>query len=353
MRGTGIKRWMIPTIIGLILGATYLVLTQGLPRLTINQSTNPTTGFADDLARVLPFTVSILSNQGVPREGLTDDIDPYFEKFITSEPSQQSSLGSGIIISESGAVVTNAHVINNAENIIVVLPDGTQVSVTDVRIDPATDIALLQTTLQINQPPPIGNSSTLRIGDLVFTVGNPFGVGQSVSMGIVSATGRQQPGLTTLTDFIQTDAAINPGNSGGALVDQKGNVVGMNAAIFSSTGGNQGIGFAIPIEQVLTIAAELQSRGSVARGYLGIDVTEVLSDDSFSIQIVSVQAGSPAAENGIQTGDVLTQINGTAVLNRTQAARLIAQFKPFDTVQLTIQRDETIITVDTLLSERP
>ena len=348
------KQWLLPAAFGLMFGGAYLLFIYASQFLNSSDDRFNSSGFADELESILPYTVSILSNQIVANDALELNIDPYFEKFIASQPAQQSSLGSGIIINSQGDVVTNAHVINNAENIIVVLSNGTQAVVSEVSIDPDTDIALLRTNVSVNKAPPMGDSKKLRVGDIVFTVGNPFGVGQSVSMGIVSATGRQQPGLTTLTDFIQTDAAINPGNSGGALVDKEGRVVGMNAAIFSSTGGNQGIGFAIPIEQVVSIINELSSKGSVSRGHLGIDVVETVKEDSsFAIQIVSVQSGSPAETSGILVQDELTHINDIPVSSRTHAARLISQFKPNETIILTVNRGNDRYTIQTTLSAKP
>ena len=268
------KDWILPISIGLILGLAF-VLYQKLPDLSPKGELFPAptvTSYAEIIEPILPFTVSILTSRQIAQDTNSLANDPYFSKFIQPEQSQQSSLGSGIILNRQGQVVTNAHVIKFADEIIVMTNNGELAQVTSVLVDPETDIAVLDTNLLIDRDLPIQTNRQDRVGDLVFTIGNPFGIGQSVSMGVISATGRQQPGLTQLTDFIQTDAAINPGNSGGALINASGYVIGMNTAIFSSTGGSQGIGFAIPFSQVVSVAQELSQTGKVTRGYLGIDV---------------------------------------------------------------------------------
>ncbi|WP_320825401.1 S1C family serine protease [Reinekea sp.] len=335
--------------------------------------------YADILEPVLPYAVSILTNR--KSEEVPSDLanDPYFSKYFDqtqpsvnqteppvnqTEPSfdptrEQTTLGSGIVLSKTGLVVTNAHVVRSADNIIILTHLGRRASVIRTLIDPETDIAVLETDLRLSRDLPMGLESPVRVGDIAFTIGNPFGIGQSVSMGVISATGRQQPGLTTLTDFIQTDAAINPGNSGGPLVNAQGQVIGMNTAIFSSTGGSQGIGFAIPFGQVKAVADELSKNGLVSRGYLGIDVAELtpkqqasLGHASGGLSIVSVKADSPAADNDIRIGDVLLTIDGAPVSTRTKAVRLISQLMPGKGIAIDLLRGGVAVEKRVFLSQR-
>jgi len=314
--------------------------------------------YAEILEPVLPYAVSILTNR--KSDEVPSDLanDPYFSKYF-DQAQQQTTLGSGIVFSKTGLVVTNAHVVRSADNIIILTHLGDRASVIRTLIDPETDIAVLETDLRLSDHLPIGLDSPVRVGDIVFTIGNPFGIGQSVSMGVISATGRQQPGLTTLTDFIQTDAAINPGNSGGPLVNAQGEVIGMNTAIFSSTGGSQGIGFAIPISHVKAVADELSKNGLVSRGYLGIDVAELTPTQTASLAgapgglaIASVKQDSPAAESDIRIGDILLAIDGMPLSTRTEAVRLISQLMPGKGVAIDLVRDGIAVEKRVFLSQR-
>ncbi|WP_320827384.1 S1C family serine protease [Reinekea sp.] len=321
--------------------------------------------FADILEPVLPYAVSILTNR--QSDEVPSDLanDPYFSKYFDQtqrsfdQAQQQTTLGSGIVFSKTGLVVTNAHVVRGADNIIILTHLGDRASVIRTLIDPETDIAVLETDLRLSADLPMSLDRPVRVGDIAFTIGNPFGIGQSVSMGVISATGRQQPGLTTLTDFIQTDAAINPGNSGGPLVNARGEVIGMNTAIFSSTGGSQGIGFAIPFSHVQAVADELSKNGLVSRGYLGIDVAELTPNQQASLalapgglSIVSVKAGSPAADSDIRIGDILLTIDGLPLSTRTEAVRLISQLMPGKGVAIGLVRDGIAVERRVFLSQR-
>ena len=343
-----IKDWTIPISIGLIIGVIFLFYQNGRAPEPNSRSASviTKTSYADIIEPVLPFAVSILTSRQVNQSKNSLAEDPYFSKFISPESTQQSSLGSGIVINRQGQVVTNAHVIKLADEIIIMTNTGELAQVTRVLVDPETDIAVLETNLKLSKDLPIQTNGEDRVGDLVFTIGNPFGIGQSVSMGVISATGRQQPGLTRLTDFIQTDAAINPGNSGGALINASGQVIGMNTAIFSSTGGSQGIGFAIPFTQVMAVANELSQKGKVTRGYLGIDVTELtpsqvqtLSIGSTGLRVTSVAQDSPAELASIEVGDIILAINNSQLTSRVQAARIISQLMPNKRTTITIWRN--------------
>ncbi|TCS37634.1 S1C family serine protease [Reinekea marinisedimentorum] len=334
--------WLRALSAGLILGLVLVVANQQLN----NRGPNTATGYADTLAPVLPYTVSIYTNQTINLGQSPLDDDPFFSQYVQPGSYQKTSLGSGIILDTEGHIVTNAHVVEGAQQIIVVASDGAQAEVRRTFIDPDTDIAVLQTGLTISTPLRTASIESIRVGDLAFTIGNPFGIGQSVSMGIISATARMQPNLTRLTDFIQTDAAINPGNSGGALVNAQGEVIGMNTAIYSSNGGSQGIGFAIPIGHVQKVAGTLLENGMVSRGYLGIDVRELSATElkesnqgsAEGIIVISVAPDSPAEQAGILAGDVLLSLNGQPLSNRTQVARLIAQLIPEQPETLEVSR---------------
>jgi S1-C subfamily serine protease len=347
-----IKDWIWPLSIGLILGLTLIITNQSLQ----NAHRNSVSSYADTLAPVLPYTVSIYTNQTVNFSQSPLDNDPFFSQYVQPGSYQKTNLGSGIILDTNGHIVTNAHVVKDAEQVIVVANDGSQAEVQRTFIDSETDIAVLQTGLKISTPLKVATIESIRVGDIAFTIGNPFGIGQSVSMGIISATARVQPNLTNMTDFIQTDAAINPGNSGGALVNSDGAVIGMNTAIYSSSGGSQGIGFAIPIEHVQKVAHSLLENGMVSRGYLGIDVRELSPTEvqvknlktTEGIMITSVAPGSPAEQAELQPGDVLLSLNGSPLLNRTQAARLIAQLVPERQETLEIWRDGKVLTVQVI-----
>lgn len=345
-----LRDWLLPVVIGLFLGTAYL-LFNAVSKNSHNPPVNAG-GYAESLAQVLPFSVSIITYQETDPSENPLAQDPLLSQYFQGGEPNRTNLGSGIVLNRSGDVVTNAHVIKGADNILIQTQDDQMVTVLQVFVDPETDIALLQTNLTANKAIPLADHPP-RIGDIVFSVGNPFGVGQSVSMGIVSATGRAQPGLTQLTDFIQTDAAINPGNSGGPLVNAQGQVIGMNSALFSATGGNQGIGFAIPIGNVLDIASELAEKGSIERGYLGIDV-RLSSNGSQDgvLSIVSIDASSPAEQAGLQVGDELLSINGIDLINRRQAARLISQMMPGKQTDIQVQRGEHTLTLSARLGQR-
>ncbi|TXR52180.1 S1C family serine protease [Reinekea thalattae] len=351
--------WLVSIALGLLIGLTVLVFKQALqPR----QSSLANASFAQALAPVLPYTVSIYTSQTVSINRSALQQDEFFAQYLPNNQSdnlyKKTNLGSGIILDTQGHIVTNAHVVKGAQQIIVVAHNGEQAEVISTLIDNDTDIAVLQTGLRISQPLPTSDSSQLKVGDLAFTIGNPFGIGQSVSMGIISATSRAQPQLTNLTDFIQTDAAINPGNSGGALVNANGEVIGMNTAIFSSSGGSQGIGFAIPFEHVQMVAQQLLTSGMISRGYIGIDVNEVRLTESWqetqtsALVVTAIAPNSPAAIAGIQVGDILLSVDNEPLISRAQAARLTAQLLPEQQSQLRLIRDNKAIEVTVTIGYR-
>ena len=254
--------------------------------------------------------------------------DPFFRKFFGDQfdyqqEKQTSSLGSGVIISNDGYVITNFHVIEAAEEIEITTHNGNKFDASLIGADPETDLAVLKINNQALPNIILGNINNLNVGDSVLAIGNPFGVGQTVTMGIVSGLGRNQLGISTFENFIQTDAAINPGNSGGALVDINGDLVGINSAIYSKSGGSMGIGFAIPIDLVKKVTEQIIIKGYVTRGWIGVEVQELTDDlkESFNLSsnsgalIASVVKNSPADKGGLKSGDIIININNKKVSN--------------------------------------
>ncbi|BAN70038.1 S1C family serine protease [endosymbiont of unidentified scaly snail isolate Monju] len=292
--------------------------------------------------------------------------DPLFRRFFGDKLRQptyrrENSLGSGVIVDENGYILTNNHVIRGASEVQVVLRDGRHFPARIVGTDPETDLAVLQAAGSHLPVAALGRSDQLRVGDVVMAIGNPFGVGQTVTLGIVSATGRDQLGIAAIENFIQTDAAINPGNSGGALINARGEVVGINTAIFSESGGSHGIGFAIPVRIARTVLEQITKHGRVIRGWIGVngqEVTPALAE-SFHFRyrkgllISGVLEGGPADRAGIQPGDLLVSIDGQPVVSAAQALDLIAGHAPGEQLTLGIERDGRLLEVETTVAERP
>jgi serine protease DegS len=294
--------------------------------------------------------------------------DPVFRQFfgggenlITPRKRVESSLGSGVIMSERGYILTNHHVISGADAIQVSLQDGRMVQAKVVGSDPETDVAVLKIDLPRLPVMTLGHSDSLRVGDVVLAIGNPFGVGQTVTMGIVSATGRNKLGINTFENFIQTDAAINPGNSGGALIDAEGNLVGINTAIFSRSGGNQGIGFAIPTSLAQNVMQEIIEHGRPLRGWLGIEAQMITPQiaralelkDTAGVVVVGVVRGGPAHRAGLQPGDVLVAIDGRKIAEAREALLSISGHKPGSRVRMEILREGKSMTLEATAIERP
>ncbi|HSW51959.1 MAG TPA: Do family serine endopeptidase [Sulfuricaulis sp.] len=294
--------------------------------------------------------------------------DPAFRQFfgggenlITPRKRVESSLGSGVIMSEQGYILTNHHVIRGADAIQVSLQDGRMVQAKVVGSDPETDVAVLKIDLPRLPVMTLGHSDRLRVGDVVLAIGNPFGVGQTVTMGIVSATGRNKLGINTFENFIQTDAAINPGNSGGALIDAEGNLVGINTAIFSRSGGNQGIGFAIPTSLAQSVMQEILEHGRPLRGWLGIEAQMITPqiaralelEDTTGVVVVGVVRGGPAHKAGLQPGDVLVAIDGRKITEAREALLSISGHKPGSRVKMEILREGKSMMLEATAIERP
>jgi len=318
----------------------------------------PTDGSISDVAeKVVDSVVNISTEAEI-------DVDPFFGSFMGVDgPQKQQGKGSGVIITASGRILTNAHVVKGADDINVTLQDGTELGAKVVGVDPRADLAVIQLEGKVPalRPIPWGDSATLRLGEVVLAVGDGMGVGKSVSMGIVSAKGRGLR-IADYEDFIQTDAAINPGNSGGALVNLKGELIGINTAIASRSGGYQGIGFAIPTNMAKPIMEMLMKDGKVSRGYLGIGIAtvnrQVIRDldlkATSGVLVANLENSGPAAKAGIVEGDVITTINGTTVKTGDALRNMIASIKPGTQVDLDIiHRDGKTASVKAKLAALP
>ena len=295
-----------------------------------------------------PAVVSI--NTSKAPETTAGSTDPWFKFFFGEQgPGQaqpQAGLGSGVIVSPAGYILTNNHVIEEADQIEVVLNDGRQSAAQVIGTDPETDLAILKIELQELPVISLGDSDSLSIGDPVLAIGNPFGVGQTVTSGIVSALGRTQLGINTFENFIQTDAAINPGNSGGALVDITGRLMGINTAIYSRSGGSMGIGFAIPTSTARSVMEAIVRDGQVTRGWIGVEPQDLTPElaETFGLKagsgviITGVLQNGPAAKAGIHPGDVITAVAGRKVGNVAQLLSAVAALTPGESAQLDVMR---------------
>jgi serine protease DegS len=321
--------------------------------------------YATAVERAAPAVVNVYTTTIVETRAHPMARDPFFRNFfnLPSEPRRkrmESSLGSGVIVSANGYILTNHHVIAGADDIVVELKDGRVSQASVVGTDLDTDIAVLKIELN-NLPKLILTTSPGRVGDLVFAIGNPFGVGQTVTMGILSATGRNQVGLANYEDFIQTDAAINPGNSGGALINVRGELVGINTAIFTRSGGSNGIGFAIPASIATDIMQELIDHGQVIRGWIGVE-TKLITEDlarSFGINkntgvlISGVYRRGPAANADILPGDILTHMNNQKITDGRAAMNQVAGFDPGAKIVVRLLRNGQPIERVVLVGQRP
>ena len=304
--------------------------------------------------------VNIYTTQKIEEHPYMNDpmMRRYFEYHgIPNGESDNTNLGSGVIISQDGYIVTNSHVISKADNIIVMLNDGRKATAKVIGNDVESDLAVIKVDLTGLKPLGFREQST-QVGDVVLAIGNPFGVGQTVTQGIISATGRTDLGINTVEDFIQTDAAINPGNSGGALVDAYGQLVGINTAIFSRSGGSMGIGFAIPTEIVKLVMNGIIKDGKVRRGWLGIELQSSmkdptkLSDDTQGVEVMNVMPDGPAAKAGLQRGDIITAMDNKPVNDANTLIQMVARKAPNSVVNLQVMRNKAQSSVNVTLGER-
>lgn len=322
--------------------------------------------YADAVDIAAPAVVNIYTRKLVTQRSNPLFQDPFFRRFFGDRmpaPQQrlENSLGSGVIVNTQGFILTNNHVIQGADEIEVALNDGRTAAAAIVGADPESDLAVLKIDIRDLPAITFGQSEALRVGDVVLAIGNPFGVGQTVTSGIVSATGRSQLGLSTFENFIQTDAAINPGNSGGALINTAGQLVGINTAIFSRSGGSQGIGFAIPVSLAKGVMRQIIEHGRPLRGWLGVEVQDLSASlaESFGLGdangalIAGVQPGGPAHEAGLQPGDVIVEVNDEPVTGSRSLMNVIAANAPGTVLQLQILRRGETEELGVVIGERP
>jgi serine protease DegQ len=312
-----------------------------------------------------PAVVSINTSQN--RSKNPNAQDPWFRFFYgDQEDDAPAGLGSGVIVSPEGHILTNNHVIDEADDIEVVLADGRRAAAKVIGTDPDTDLALLKINLDKLPVIVLGQSEQLLVGDIVLAIGNPFGVGQTVTSGIVSALGRNQLGINTFENFIQTDAAINPGNSGGALVDVNGHLMGINTAIYSRSGGNMGIGFAIPVSTAQQVMRELISKGRVTRGWIGVEPQDISPELAASfnlpnangqalqgVVITGVLQNGPAAKAGIRPGDVITQVGEQRIGSVSELLSRVASLQPGQPAKVQLWRSKGLAEVTVTPGLRP
>ncbi len=386
-----VRRWaatfflLVALVIGGLIGTLATAKTKHTIPLLIGTQTSAggglvsfENGFAPVVDRVLPAVVNISSTKVVKVPGGNPSPffdDPFFRQFFgrqfgnprqnpqNPQQEREHSLGSGVVVSPDGYILTNNHVVEGASDISVALPDRRVFKGKIVGADAKTDIAVVKID-QSNLPVvPLGDSSKVRTGQFVLAVGDPFGIGETVTMGIVSATGRGGLGIENYEDFIQTDAAINPGNSGGALVNVDGQLVGINTAILTGSGGggNQGVGFAIPVNMANSVMQQILKHGKVTRGWLGVSIQPVTPDlaQAFGLKkdqgalIADIAANSPAAHAGLQKGDVVLALNGQQVLDARALSLAVSQMAPGATVKLTVFRGGKQQDISATLGEMP
>jgi len=321
--------------------------------------------YRDAASKAMPSVVNIFTSKEArqPRNPFLDD--PFFRKFFGDrfgeQEEKQVSLGSGVIVSPEGYILTNNHVVEAADEIEVALADGRKAAARVVGADPETDLAVVKIKLPDLPAITFGHAEQARVGDVVLAIGNPFGVGQTVTMGIVSALGRNHLGINTFENFIQTDAAINPGNSGGALTDTNGNLLGINTAIYSRSGGSLGIGFAIPVSTVKTVMDSIIKNGQVVRGWIGVEPQDITPElaESFGLEIKSgaiiagILKNGPADKAGMKPGDILVAINGKPVTDTTEMLNLIALLTPGDRADMKVLRKGRDTALTVVIGRRP
>lgn len=328
--------------------------------------------YADAAQKAMPAVVNVFSGKAGSTPPNPHAKDPLFRYFFGNPKNQQqgkqqqpedetaTNLGSGVIVSPEGYILTNEHVVDGADEIEVALADGRSTNAKVIGVDPETDLAVLKINLTSLPSITLGRMDQARVGDVVLAIGNPFGVGQTVTMGIISALGRNHLGINTFENFIQTDAPINPGNSGGALVDSSGNLLGINTAIYSRSGGSLGIGFAIPISTARSVLESIITTGSVTRGWIGVepqDVTPAIAE-SFGLEqrgtiVAGVLQGGPADKAGIKPGDVLLEVNGQDITDTTRLLNLIAQIKPGTQADVKLMRKKKEMNLAVTIGKRP
>lgn len=376
----GASIWLIlPWLIALVLAAVlYWAFFMRTPQQAIaqptpeNQAWTPVTAepaqssnaapaissYKDAVDRAAKSVVNIYTTQTIRHPYMNDPaFREFFEQYYGAQMQQGASLGSGVIVSKDGYIVTNAHVVSQADDIIVALNDGRKTRAKVIGSDADSDLAVIKVALDDLEPLAF-RSSPISVGDVALAIGNPFGVGQTVTQGIISATGRTGLGISSFEDFIQTDAAINPGNSGGALVDSEGALVGINTVIYSRSGGSMGIGFAIPTSIIEQVMNALITNGKVSRGWLGVGIAQnqtnpISLESSQGVLVAQVWEGTPAYAAGLQAGDVIVELDGVAIKDVNTLSGVVSRHKPNATLTAKIIRNTKPMTLQITLGERP
>lgn len=376
----GASIWLIlPWLIALVLAAVlYWAFFMRTPQQAIahptpeNQAWTPVTAepaqssnaapaissYKDAVDRAAKSVVNIYTTQTIRHPYMNDPaFREFFEQYYGAQMQQGASLGSGVIVSKDGYIVTNAHVVSQADDIIVALNDGRKTRAKVIGSDADSDLAVIKVALDDLEPLAF-RSSPISVGDVSLAIGNPFGVGQTVTQGIISATGRTGLGISSFEDFIQTDAAINPGNSGGALVDSEGALVGINTVIYSRSGGSMGIGFAIPTSIIEQVMNALITNGKVSRGWLGVGIAQnqtnpISLESSKGVLVAQVWEGTPAYAAGLQAGDVIVELDGVAIKDVNTLSGVVSRHKPNATLTAKIIRNTKPMTLQITLGERP
>jgi len=319
--------------------------------------------FSDAAKKAIPSVVNISATRQVKRRNPLLD-DPAFQRFFGDRfnlpPETQLPLGSGVVVSREGYILTNDHVVDGVTDIQVTLHDGRTVPGKIVGLDPDTDLAVVRVTTTGLTPITFGQSERAQVGDIVLAIGDPFSVGQTVTMGIISAVGREIGQQNPFGSFIQTDAAINPGNSGGALVDVNGNLIGVNTLIFSRSGGYQGIGFAIPVHLAKRVMEQIIETGGVTRGWFGVEVADITAELAESLGLKgtrgaivgAIERGSPADKSGMKLGDVIVMVNGKTVPDVSSALNAIAEMVPGKSVPVRVVRRNQEVNLDVMVGKR-
>ncbi|MDJ0779633.1 MAG: trypsin-like peptidase domain-containing protein [Gammaproteobacteria bacterium] len=367
-------------LIGLAIAVIYLLIASDRgrdeivdflagrsPPAALRSTGPPVHSYADAVASSASSVVTIYTSKTVRDRTHPLLDDPIFSQIfgdqlqLRERSRSETNLGSGVIIGSEGYILTNQHVIDGADEILISLADGRGSEAVVIGEDRDTDIAILQVPISGLAGIRLADGTALRVGDVVLAIGNPLNVGQTVTMGIVSATGRNRLGLNTFENFIQTDAAINPGNSGGALVNARGELIGINTVIFSQSGGSQGIGFAIPVSLALDVMREIIDHGEVTRGWLGVEGTEITASAAMATGdpgirgalVVGVFVNSPADRAGIRAGDIITAIDGEAIQGIRDLLERVTLYRPGDKIAVMLARQSDRLTLEMQVIQRP
>lgn len=363
-----LKPFIWPVITGILLAIIFLQYQRSLLQATVANANNeqPVISYANAVAVAMPSVVNIYTARIIPSTQHPLLNDPLFKRFLENRGFRQQDkivrgLGSGVIVSEDGFILTNNHVISKADHIRVMLADGRERDAKLIGVDAATDLAVLKIDMQRLKAAEFADPDSVQIGDIVLAIGNPYGIGQTVTQGIVSAIGRYGLNLNTYESYIQTDAAINRGNSGGALVNTDGGLIGINSGLYSQSGGSNGIGFAIPNDISQYVLQNIIQHGEVERGWLGVSGEEITPTiaDTFSLPtqrgviVTSIVENGPAYRAGLLPGDIITHIDGEKIGNGNDGTHQIAQKKPGSSINVSIYRQGAIQNVLVTIGKKP